>query len=167
MMASASRLRYVSLNKAKRLRDLGALSELPSLTSLTVGCAPLAGGLAAVTPILNQLKNLRVGSVPTVTSLDALAGSTLESLHLTDCPIIDLEPLGTLRSLTEVSLRELPGLNLAPLASLPRLRELTLMAMNEPVNLSPLAHVHHRLRVELWNTPTVGDPGPLVKVRQR
>jgi hypothetical protein len=159
MLASASRLGYVSLNNAKRLRDLGALAELPDLTKFVIEGAPLTGGLAAVTPILNQLKNLRVWSVPTVTSLDALAGSTLTRLDLADCPVTDLEPLGTLRSLTEVWLRQLPGLNLTPLASLPRLRELALVDMNEPVDLSPLAQTDHRLRVELWNN-TTGGGGP-------
>ncbi len=73
----------------------------------------------------------------------------------------------SLQSLKELLLRQLPGLNLAPLASLPQLRELTLIDINEPVDLSPLAQMDHRLRVELWNTPTVGEPGPLVKVRRR
>jgi hypothetical protein len=50
---------------------------------------------------------------------------------------------------------------------LPHLRDLTLTDMDESVDLYPLAQVDHRLRVELENTPTVGDPGPLVKVRRR
>ncbi len=166
-LVSASRLRNVCLRDAKRLRDLGALTELPDLRWLGIGGAPLAGGLAAVTPVLDQLNELSVWSVPTITSLDALAGRALEHLDLEDCPITDLAPLGTLQSLTDVRLRELPGLNLAPLASLPHLRELMLMDITEPVDLSPLAQINHRLRVELWNTPTVGEPGPLVKVRRR
>jgi Leucine-rich repeat (LRR) protein len=166
-LASASRLRFVYLFNAKRLRDLGALTELPDLRRFLIADAPLTGGLAAVTPILSQLENLSVWSVPTVTSLDALAGSTLTILNLADCPITDLEPLGTLRSLTEVWLQQLPGLSLAPLASLPRLRELTLGSMKEPVDLSPLAQTDHRLRVELRDTLAVGDPGPLVKIRRR
>ena len=167
VLAPVSRLRYVSLYNAKRLRDLGVLTELPDLTAFSIDGAPLTGGLAAVTPILNQLRDLSVWSVPTVTSLDALAGSTLEFLHFADRPITDLAPLGTLRSLTRLWLRRLPGLNLAPLASLPRLRALTLGDMNEPVDLSPLTRTDHRLQVELWNTPTVGYPGPLVKIRRR
>ncbi|MGH3899863.1 MAG: NACHT domain-containing protein [Pseudonocardiaceae bacterium] len=166
-LVSVSRLRYVSFRHAKRLRHLGALTELSDLTSLYIEGAPLTGGLAAVTPLLDQLKVLSVWSVPTVTSLDALAGSTLIHLRLDDCPVTDLEPLGTLQSLTKVGLHRLAGLNLAPLASLPQLRELTLKDMNEPVDLSPLAQTDHRLQVELWNTATVGEPGPLVKVRRR
>lgn len=65
-----------------------------------------------------------------------------------------------------VRLQLLPSLDLAPLASLPQLRELILMDMNEPVDLSPLAQTDHSLRVELWNTPAVGEPGPLVKIRR-
>lgn len=166
-LASNSRLRYVNLYNAKRLHDLKALTELPDLTSLTIDGAPLTGGLAAVTPLLNQLKNLSVWSVPTVTSLDALAGRALESLGLGDCPVTDLAPVGTLQSLTRVQLQRLPNLNLAPLASLPQLRELTLADMTEPVDLAPLAQTDHRLRVVLGNTSTVGDPGPLVKTRRR
>jgi NACHT domain len=166
-LAAASRLRYVGLHDAKRLGDLNALSELPDLTSLLIDCALLTGGLAAVTPVLDQLKELGVFSVPTVTSLDTLAGRTLHILDLGDCPITDLAPLGTLQSLIDVRLRRIPNLNLAPLASLPQLRELALIGMNEPVDLSPLAQADHRMRVELWNTPTVGDPGPLVKTRVR
>ncbi|MGH3801347.1 MAG: NACHT domain-containing protein, partial [Pseudonocardiaceae bacterium] len=165
-LVSVPHVGYVSLYHAMRLRDLGALTELPDLTWLTIQSAPLTGGLAAMTPVLDQLRNLRVWSVPTVTSLDTLAGRTLEYLNLGDCPVTDLEPLRTLHSLTRVSLRQLPGLNLAPLASLPQLRELTLADMNEPIDLSPLAQTDHRLRVDLWNTPTVGEPGPLVKVRR-
>ncbi|MGH3887627.1 MAG: NACHT domain-containing protein [Pseudonocardiaceae bacterium] len=165
-LVSASRLRYVSLQYAKRLRDLGALTELPDLTHLVIEGAPLTDGLAAVTPVVDKLKGLSVWSVATATSLHALAGSTLKYLNLDDCPITDLEPLGTVQSLERVLLRRLPDLNLAPLASLPRLRELMLVAMNEPVDLSPLAQMDHRLRVDLWNTPTVGEPGPLVKVRR-
>jgi len=166
-LAAASRLSYIGLRDAKRLRDLNTLTELPNLTSLLIEYAPLTGGLAAVTPVLNQLKNLGVWSVPTITSFDMLAGRTLHLLDLDNCPITDLEPLGTLQSLTQVRLRRIPGLNLAPLASLPHLRELVLANMNEPVDLSPLAQTDHRLRVELRNTPTVGEPGPLVKVRRR
>jgi hypothetical protein len=167
VLASVSRLRRVSLQNAKRLRDLSSLTELPDLRAFFIGGAPLTGSLTAATPILNQLAEFGVWSVPTVTSLDALAGSTLDFLHLTDCPITTLAPLGTLQSLTKVRLGKLPGLNLAPLASLPRLRELTLVDMNEPVDLSPLAQTDHHLQVELRNTSTVGNPGPPVKIRRR
>ena len=167
VLVSASRLRYVNLWHAKRLCDLNALTELPDLTSLFIEHAPLTGGLTAVTPVLDQLKELSVCSVPTVTSLDALAGSSLDLVEFDDCPVTDLEPLGTLPSLTKVWLRRLWRLNLAPLVSLPQLRELKLVNMNDFVDLSPLAQVGHRLRVEVWNTPTVGEPGPLVKVRRR
>jgi hypothetical protein len=167
-LVSASRLSNINLWGAKHLRDLGALTELPDLTWLTIEDAPLTGGLAAMTPVLDRLKRLYVWSVPTVTSLDVLAGNTkLEYLEFADCPVADLEPLGTLLSSTRVWLRQLCRLNLAPLASLPQLRELTLTDMNEPVDLSPLAQTDHRLRVELRNTPTVGEPGLLVKVRRR
>ncbi|MGH3866411.1 MAG: NACHT domain-containing protein [Pseudonocardiaceae bacterium] len=163
-LASASRLSHVLLHDAKRLRDLHTLTELPDLTSFGIA-GPLIGGLAAVAPV-DQLKELRVWSVPTVTSLDPLSGMTLEFFFLDNCPVTDLEPLGTLQSLTEVRLRRIPSLNLAPLASLPHLRKLTLADINDPVDLSPLAQTSHRLQVELRNTPTVGDPGPLVKVRR-
>ncbi len=166
-LVSASRLRDVYLLNAKRLRSLGALTELPDLTTLLIADAPLAGGLAAMAPVLDQLKGLFMWSAATVTSLDALAGGTLDFLSLADCPITDLGPLGTLQSLTHVVLRRLSGVHLAPLVSLSQLRLLMLTDMNEPVDLSPLAQTDHRLRVELWNTPTVGEPGPLVKVRRR
>ncbi len=71
------------------------------------------------------------------------------------------------QSLKELELERLPAVDLTPLAAVRQLRELTLRDMNEPVDLSPLVQVDHRLRVELWNTPTVGEPGPLVKVRRR
>lgn len=64
-------------------------------------------------------------------------------------------------------MRHIPSLNLSPLDSLPHLRKLALMDINEPVDLSPLAQTDHRLRVELWDTSVVGDPGPLVKIRRR
>jgi hypothetical protein len=166
-LASAFRLRYVDLRRAKRLREIGALTKLADLTSLHIGDAPLTGGLAAVTPVLDQLKTLSVCSVPTVTSLDALTGRALEYFSLDDCAVTNLEPLSTLQPLTQVQLRRLPSLNLAPLASLPHLRDLTLADINEPVDLSPLAQTDHRLRVEVRNTPTVGEPGPLVKIRRR
>jgi hypothetical protein len=162
----ASRLRYVHLYDAERLRDLNALTELSDLTSFSIERAPLTGGLAAVAPVLDQLNELRVWSVPTVTSLDSLVGRTLEHFLLDDCPVAGLEPLGTQQSLTEVWLQCIPNLNLAPLASLPHLRKLTLVDIKDAVDLSPLAQTDHRLRVQLRDTPTVGDPGPLVKVRR-
>lgn len=58
-------------------------------------------------------------------------------------------------------------MDLVPLAALPHLRDLYLTGIEEPVDLSPLARVDHRLRVELRNTSVVGDPGPLVKIRKR
>jgi Leucine-rich repeat (LRR) protein len=130
---------------AHHVHDLSDLTRLSHLTGLAIGDAPLANGVAAAIPILDQLTSLAVWRVPTATSLDALAGSSLESLNLFGCPVTDLTPL----------------------ASLPHLRGLTLMDMNEPVDLSPLAQTHHRLRIELRNTPTVADPGPLVKVQRR
>jgi Leucine-rich repeat (LRR) protein len=123
-------------------------------------------GVAAI-PILDRLTGLAVWRVPTATSLDALAGSSLESLDLLGCPVTDLEPVTALQSLKRLVLQHFPVVNLAPLASLPQLRELKLVDINEQVDLSPLAQTDHRLRVELWNTPTAGEPGPLVKVRRR
>ncbi|HEY2764689.1 MAG TPA: hypothetical protein VGJ13_11865, partial [Pseudonocardiaceae bacterium] len=114
--------------------------------------APLTGGLAAVAPVLDQLTDLFVWSMPTVTSLDVLAGTALEYLNLYDCQIIDLEPWGAMPSLAHVTLRQFPSLTLGPLALLPHLRDLTLTDMDEPVDLYPLAQVDHRLRVELENT---------------
>jgi NACHT domain len=166
-LVSASNLEYVHLYDAKRLRNLGALTGLPDLRWLAISDAPLANGLAAVTPVLDQLKDLIVLWVPTVTSLDALTGRALEYFVLDDCPVTDLGPLGMLQSLTQVELRRLPNLNLAPLASLPQLHKLTLKDMNEPVDLSPFSQTDHRLQIELRNTRTVGEPGPLVKVRRR
>ena len=60
-LTSASRLRHVEFRAAKRLRNLNHLTELPDLTSFTIECAPLAGGLAAVTPVLDRLKRYACG----------------------------------------------------------------------------------------------------------
>ncbi|HWR47449.1 MAG TPA: hypothetical protein VN327_07545 [Pseudonocardiaceae bacterium] len=95
-----------------------------------------------------------------------LAGSALESFDLASCPVTDLEPLGTLQSLTKVGLQSLPAVSLTPLAILPYLRELFLNNIEEPVDLSPLAQTGHRLQVRLLNTAIVGDYGPLVKIRK-
>jgi hypothetical protein len=65
-----------------------------------------------------------------------------------------------------VWLHLLPEISLAPLAGLPHLRKLNLIYMKEPVDLSPLAQTNHPLQVRLRNTATVGDPGPLVKIRK-
>jgi hypothetical protein len=165
-LVSASRLRAVWLPGAKCLRDLSALTKLSDLKSLIIGGAPLAGGVAAVTPILDRLEEFGVLSVPTATSLDALAGSGLQAVHLADCPITDLAPLATLRSLTRVWLRDCPAVDLAPLATLPHLRKLYLSNIEEPVDLAPLARTDHRLRVELRNTSTVGTASPLVKIQR-
>ena len=167
-LVSASRLRYVNLREAQHIRDLSALTGLSDLASLIIDGAPLIGGVAAVTPLLDRLEEFGVWSVPTATSLDALAGSSLQEINLADCPITELAPLATLQSLTRVWLRDFPTVDLAPLATLPHLRELRLAGIDEPVDLSPLARTHHRLRVELlWNTSTVGTAGPLVKIRRR
>ncbi len=165
-LTSASGLRDVSFFNAKRLDNFESLAELPDLISLFIEGAPLAGGLTAVTSVLDQLKVFSVWSMPTVTSLDALTGRALEFFDLADCPVTDLDPLGTMQSLTHLWLRRLPGPNLAPLATLPHLRELKLMVIDEPVDLSPLAQIDHRLQVHLRDTATVGDPGPLVKIRK-
>ena len=164
-LVSASRLRHVHLSGSKCLRDAQVLTGLPDLKSLYIRGAPLTGGLAAVTPVLDRLETLGVFSVPTATSLEALTGSSLQDVTLYDCPVTDLAPLATMRSLTRVWLREFPAVDLAPLAALPHLRELNLMGIEEPVDLSPLARIHHRLRVGLWNTSTVGAAGPMVKIR--
>ncbi|MDQ4021755.1 MAG: hypothetical protein M3257_09060 [Actinomycetota bacterium] len=166
-LVSASRLGAVGLWKAKHLRDLHTLTELPNLKFLDIRDAPLAAGLAAVTSILDRLEEVRVFSVPTATSLDALAGSSLQEINLSDCPITDLTPLGTLQSLKRVWLGGFPAVDLAPLTLLPHLRELKLAGIKEPVDLSPLARTDHRLGVELWYTPTVGTAGPHVKIRRR
>lgn len=57
-------------------------------------------------------------------------------------------------------------MNLAPLATLPHLRTLYLHNIENLVDLSPLARTDHRLQVRLRDTSTVGDPGPLVKIRK-
>ena len=166
-LTSASRLKSVGLGNGRHLRDLHSLTELPNLKFLDIRNTPLADGLAAVTPILDRLEELSVFSVPTATSLGALAGSSLQEVDLADCPIADLAPLATLQFLTRVCLRDFPTMNLAPLATLPNLRDLELDGIDEPVDLSPFAQIHHRLRVKLWNTYTVGAAGPLVKIRRR
>ncbi|MGH3849493.1 MAG: hypothetical protein ACRDR6_15160 [Pseudonocardiaceae bacterium] len=165
-LVSASGLKHVHLGNVPRLRDLRALTGLTDLRSLGIARPSLSVGLDAVTPILDRLASLCVWSMPTATSLQALAGSALEVFDLGSCPVADLEPLGTLQSLTQVWLRSLPALNVAPLAMLPHLRELYLIDMEEPVDLSPLARTDHRLRVHLHNTATMGNPGPLVKIRK-
>jgi hypothetical protein len=164
VLASAPRLKTVSLSGGKRLCDLQALTELPELTSLCISDAPLSGGLDAVRPVLNQLKSLRVWWIPTVTSLQALVGSALEYFDLGSCPVTDLAPLTTLLSLKQVILRRLPVVNLGSLATQRLLRDLYLMDMEESADLSPLARTDHRLRLHLRDTATVGDPGPLVKI---
>ena len=167
-LVSVSRLRYVYLGDAQHLRDLRAFTGLRNLKRLGIDDAPLTDGLAAVTPVLDRLEELDVGRVQTVTSLEAVAGSSLREINLADCPITDLEPLATLQSLVRVWLRDLPAVNVAPLATLPHLRELRLTRIEEPVDLSPLAlRASHRLWVGLSNTFTVGAAGPLVKVRRR
>ena len=167
-LVSVSRLRYVYLGDAQHLRDLRAFTGLRNLKRLGIDDAPLTDGLAAVTPVLDRLEELDVGRVQTVTSLEAVAGSSLREINLADCPITDLEPLATLQSLVRVWLRDLPAVNVAPLATLPHLRELRLTRIEEPVDLSPLAlRASHRLWVGLSNTSTVGAAGPLVKVRRR
>jgi internalin A len=166
-LVSASQLRSVYLRDAKQLRDLRAFIGLPNLERLGIDDAPLTDGLAAVTPVLDRLKELDVWRVPTVTSLQAVVGSSLQEVNLADCPITDLAPLATLQSLTLVWLRDFSAVDLAPLATLPHLRELVLDGIDEPVDLSPLARTDHRLRVVLWkNTSTVGTAGPLVKIRR-
>ncbi len=104
--------------------------------------------------------------MPTVTSLDPVAGSSLQSIRLTDCPLTDLTPLAMLQSLTRLWLRDFPAVDLSPLSAVPHLRELFLIRIEEPVDLSPLARTPHRLRVNLWNTSTVGTAGPLIKVKR-
>ncbi|MGH3770375.1 MAG: NACHT domain-containing protein [Pseudonocardiaceae bacterium] len=136
------RLRSVNLANAEQLGDLRALARLPDLKRLIIQDAPLTGGLAAVAPVLDRLTHFVVISVPTVTSLEPLAGSSLVNLFLVNCPVTDLEPLATL----------------------PHLRKLTLIDIDGPVDLSPLARTDHRLRVALRDTATVGNPGPLVKI---
>ena len=166
-LVSAASLMNVCLFGARHLRDLRALTGLPDLKSLSVSEAPLAGGVATVAPVLDRLEKLGVRSVPTVTSLEAVAGSSLQEIDLADCPTSDLAPLATLQSLTRVWLQDFPAVDLAPLATLPHLRELHLARIKEAVDLSPLTRNDHRLRVELWNTSTVGAGGPLVKIRRR
>jgi len=128
-LVSASRLRKVYLWDAKQLRDLRPFIGLPNLERLGIDDAPLTDGLAAVTPVLDRLEQLDVWRVPTVTSLQAVAGSSLQEIHLADCPITDLTPLSTMQSLTRVWLRNFPAVDLAPLDALPHLRELMLMEM--------------------------------------
>lgn len=166
-LVSASRLKSVYLRNATRLRDLRALTGLHDLKRLCIDGAPLAGGIGAVRPLLDRLKGLDIASVRTATSLEALAGSSLRELELADCPITDWTPLSTLQSLTRVSLRRFPTVDLAPLAALPRLRKLHLADIEEPVDLSPLARIDHRLQVMPLNTSTVGTASSLVKVRRR
>ncbi|MDQ3885976.1 MAG: hypothetical protein M3308_02920 [Actinomycetota bacterium] len=166
LVSVSSRLRYVNLRDAKRIRDLSALTGLSDLTSLIIEGAPLVNGVAAVIPILDRLKEFGVWSVPTATSLQAVSGSSLQEINLADCPITDWASLATLQSLTKVWLRDFPTVDLAPLAALPHLRDLILMSIEEPVDLSPLARIDHRLRVKLNNTSTVGATGSLVKVQR-
>ncbi|MCA1607111.1 MAG: hypothetical protein LC775_16950, partial [Acidobacteria bacterium] len=165
-LVSASHLKNVYLRNAKHIRDLRALNALPNLERLGIDDAPLTGGLAAIIPVLDRLVELDVWRVPTCTSLDAVAGGSLQEINLADCPITDLAPLSTMQSLTRVWLRQFSALDLAPLVMLPNLRDLHLLDMEEPIDLSPLAQVDHRLRVHLRDTATTGNPGPLVKIRK-
>jgi hypothetical protein len=165
-LVSYPHLKLVNLANAEHLGDLRALARLPDLRSLYIQDAPLTGGLAAVAPVLDRLTEFGVLSVPTATSLEPLAGSSLVDFQLHDCPVTDLEPLTTVHSLKGLWLEHLPAVNLAPLATLPHLRELTLDAIDEPVDLSPLARTGHRVQVHLHGVASVGDPGPLVRVRK-
>ncbi|MGH3824820.1 MAG: hypothetical protein ACRDRA_18600 [Pseudonocardiaceae bacterium] len=98
-LVSISRLKFIAIHEAHRLHDLRTLSRLPDLQILHISEAPLQGGLVAVAPLLDRLKILGVKSVPTVTSFDGLAGGSLQTINLADCPATSLEPLATLESL--------------------------------------------------------------------
>jgi hypothetical protein len=165
-LVSASALQRIYLWSATSLCDLQALADLADLRWLSIDHAPLSGGLDTVASVLDRLSYLGVWSVPTVTCLDALAETALVSFNLVSCPVTDLDPVGALRSLNEVGLGHLTTVNLAPLATLPHLQNLHLWAIEEPVDLSPLALTHHRLRVRLSNTDIMGDPGPLATIRK-
>jgi hypothetical protein len=119
-----------------------------------------------VLPVLDRLTCLYVNAVPTVTSLEVLAGSRLDSFDLGYCPVIDLRPLAALHSLHRVWLGGLSAVDLAPLATLPYLRDLWLIDMTEPIDLSPFTRIDARLRIHVLNTVTFGDPGSRVKVRK-
>ena len=166
-LASASRLRTIGLHGAKCLRDLRALTRLHELRSLSIGDAPITGGLSAVTPVLDRLETLKFSSIPTVISLEPLTGSALQEVKLYGCPVTDLAPLATLQSLKRIRLGKMPAVDLVSLAGLPHLRELVLWYIDEPVDLSPLSPTRHRLRVELRNTATVGTTDLGIRIRHR
>ena len=165
-LASLSILQRVDVWDAKRLRDLRAITHLRDLKHLGIASAPLVGGLSAVAPFVDRLKTLSVYSVPTATSLEPITGNLLQKITLDACPLTDLGPIATFQSLRELKLYHFPTLrDLAPLTALPHLRDLYLSFIEEPVDLSPFAQMDHHLRIHLRNTRTVGQPGPLIKVR--
>jgi hypothetical protein len=165
-LVSASGLRGLGIYDASRLYDLRALIGLANLQSLHIGDAPLTGGLVAVAPVLDRLNDLSLLWVPTATSFDELAGSSLQRINLAKCPATSLEPLTTVQSLEEVRLQRFPALDLSPLARLRHLQKLFLRNIDEPVDLSSLAQIDHRIQIGLHNTSTVGTAGPLVKIQR-
>lgn len=119
-------LSYVELTDNYSLKDYSVISELTNVTTLVLGT-----GSDVALPSLDKLQKLTYLSLDRVYELDFLKDATaLETLILSNCSILQLEPLSALKALTSLYIDDASSLvlDITPLMSLTNLK---IISMND------------------------------------
>jgi len=139
-------LKYLSINGAKKVRQLSALRGL-RLTSLRISNSQV-DDLSGIVDL--PLRELWADSVP-YSDLSPLRGMPLEILQLGYSKVHDLSPLRG-APLKELGVGSTLVTDLNPLRGLP-LEKLNLYGIEQPIDLSPLADCHELRELSLPKHP--------------
>lgn len=152
-LSTHPRMKTLEVRDCDKLHDLNSLAPLNRLEALSIfGCAQLQA-LSLPTGLI-RLKKLKVGRCEALKTADLSACHQLATLELSDCPELELDGLGTLDTLTRLTLSRLPAMTsmdfARPLKALEDLRanhitNVDVDALTELTRLKRLALHGHNL----------------------
>ncbi len=161
------RLAGLELAGCAFLTDLEVLRPMGMLQVLDLTGARLGDdGCAQIAELFPELRSLSLADGEWVCRLDALAGLSLATLKIADCPgLRDLGPVAAFRELMWLNLDGVPVTDLGPLAGLDRLHWLFVGGLGRAVSLEPLGGLSSLRHLSLYGAEDGLDLAPLAGLR--
>ncbi|WP_197038865.1 NACHT domain-containing protein [Herbidospora cretacea] len=141
LLSGRKGLRQLYLQGENVAIDPAQFAGMPTLQHLALmSNGPIVGGLPSLAENQPSLHSLQLVEMSQLGSITALEPLRLNYLGLNSCTgIEDLDQIGRLQTLTQLSLANMPLEDLTQIASLPQLKRLDLTATDHALDLVPFA----------------------------
>jgi hypothetical protein len=142
-------------------RSLDGLQNMTGLTSLSLYNSPVTD-LGPLSELPN-LESVTLRGTIGITDISTLAGlDNLRTISLERTGIRDISSLANLPSLAALTVREQPLPDISPLANFQHLTALTLISTNRGNDLAPLVTLAGLTYLGLSGNPNLSDVGPVL-----